>query len=49
VVALHRQGELLPAPAPETRLESGDRNGLMGHPDHVRAAETFLRGGKPAE
>ena len=47
VVAVHRDGAVVPAPAPETRLRSGDRVALIGAPEHLEAAESLLRG--PAE
>jgi CPA2 family monovalent cation:H+ antiporter-2 len=43
LVALHRDGQLVPAPAPETRLQPGDRVGLIGHRDGLDAAEALLR------
>ena len=43
VVAMHRDGALVPAPAPETRLKAGDRLALIGAPEHLEAAESFLR------
>jgi CPA2 family monovalent cation:H+ antiporter-2 len=45
VVAIHRDGSVLPGPAPETRLQPGDRLGLIGTAAHVEAAETLLRAG----
>lgn len=45
VVAIHRDGSVVPGPAPETRLRAGDRVGLIGRPEHVEAAETLLRAG----
>jgi K+:H+ antiporter len=43
VVALFRDGVLLPSPAPDFRLEPGDRLGLIGDPVHVESAETLIR------
>jgi CPA2 family monovalent cation:H+ antiporter-2 len=43
VVAMHRDGALVPAPAPESRLREGDRLALIGAPEHLEAAESLLR------
>jgi CPA2 family monovalent cation:H+ antiporter-2 len=45
VVAIHRDGTVQPGPAPEMRLQPGDRLGLIGRPEHIDAAETLLRAG----
>ena len=42
VVALFRDGALVPSPVPDDRLEAGDRLGLIGEPPHVQAAEKLL-------
>jgi K+:H+ antiporter len=42
VVALFRDGALVPGPAPDVRLQAGDRLGLVGDPAHVEAAEALL-------
>ena len=42
VVALYRDGALVPSPTPDFKLEPGDRLGLIGDPAHVAAAETLV-------
>ena len=42
VVALYRDGELVPSPTPAFKLAAGDRLGLIGDPAHVEAAETLV-------
>jgi CPA2 family monovalent cation:H+ antiporter-2 len=49
VVALFRDGALVPSLTPDFRLEPGDRLGLIGDPAHVQAAETLVGGTGPAE
>jgi K+:H+ antiporter len=44
VVALYRDGSLVPSPTPDFKLEPGDRLGLIGDPAHVQAAETLVAG-----
>jgi CPA2 family monovalent cation:H+ antiporter-2 len=44
VVALYRDGALVPSPTPDFKLEPGDRLGLIGDPAHVQAAETLVGG-----
>jgi len=44
VVALYRDGALVPSPTPDSKLEPGDRLGLIGDPAHVQAAETLVNG-----
>jgi CPA2 family monovalent cation:H+ antiporter-2 len=44
VVALYRDGALVPSPTPDFKLEPGDRLGLIGDPAHVAAAETLVGG-----
>jgi CPA2 family monovalent cation:H+ antiporter-2 len=44
VVALYRDGGLVPSPPPDFKLEPGDRLGLIGDPRHVEAAETLVSG-----
>jgi monovalent cation:H+ antiporter-2, CPA2 family len=44
VVALYRDGSLVPSPTPDSKLEPGDRLGLIGDPAHVAAAETLVSG-----
>ena len=44
VVALYRDGTLVPSPTPDFKLASGDRLGLIGDPAHVEAAETLVNG-----
>jgi K+/H+ antiporter YhaU regulatory subunit KhtT len=44
VVALYRDGELVPSPTPDFKLQAGDRLGLIGDPRHVEAAETLASG-----
>jgi len=44
IVAVHRGSQVLPIPAPEFRLESGDRLGLIGDPAQIGAAEPVVRG-----
>jgi CPA2 family monovalent cation:H+ antiporter-2 len=44
VVALFRGGSLVPSPAPDLRLEPGDRLGLIGEPPQVQAAERLVGG-----
>jgi CPA2 family monovalent cation:H+ antiporter-2 len=44
VVALYRDGSLVPSPTPDFKLAPGDRLGLIGDPAHVHAAETLLVG-----
>ena len=44
VVALYRDGSLVPSPTPDFKLEPGDRLGLIGDPAHVQAAETLVSG-----
>ena len=43
VVAIHREGALIPNPGPDQRLEAGDRLGLIGEAEQVDAAEKALR------
>jgi CPA2 family monovalent cation:H+ antiporter-2 len=45
VVAIHREGSVLPGPAPETRLRPGDRVGLIGKAEDVEAAGALVREG----
>jgi CPA2 family monovalent cation:H+ antiporter-2 len=45
VVAIHRDGTVLPGPAPETRLHPGDRVGLIGKAEDVEAAGALVREG----
>ena len=42
VVALYRDGELVPSPTPAFKLAAGDRLGLIGDPAHVEAAEALV-------
>jgi CPA2 family monovalent cation:H+ antiporter-2 len=42
VVAIQRKGSLVPNPGPETRLEAGDRIGLIGEPGQLELAESLL-------
>jgi len=42
VVALVREGNVVPGPAPDFRLQKGDRLGLIGDPGHVEAAERLV-------
>jgi CPA2 family monovalent cation:H+ antiporter-2 len=44
VVALYRDGSLVPSPTPDFKLASGDRLGLIGDPAHVAAAEALVAG-----
>ena len=44
VVALYRDGALVPSPTPDFKLQPGDRLGLIGDPAHVEAAETLMGG-----
>jgi CPA2 family monovalent cation:H+ antiporter-2 len=44
VVALYRDGSLVPSPTPDFKLEPGDRLGLIGDPAHVAAAEGLVSG-----
>jgi K+/H+ antiporter YhaU regulatory subunit KhtT len=44
-VAIHRDGSVVPGPAPETRMRPGDRVGLIGKAEDVEAAETLVRAG----
>ncbi|HJQ98771.1 MAG TPA: cation:proton antiporter, partial [Candidatus Polarisedimenticolaceae bacterium] len=44
IVAVHRGSQVLPIPAPEFRLEGGDRLGLIGDPTQIAAAEPLVRG-----
>jgi CPA2 family monovalent cation:H+ antiporter-2 len=44
VVALYRDGSLVPSPTPDFKLQPGDRLGLIGDPAHVQAAETLVAG-----
>jgi uncharacterized protein with PhoU and TrkA domain len=44
IVAVHRGSQVLPIPAPDFRLEGGDRLGLIGDPAQIAAAEPLLRG-----
>ena len=44
VVALYRDGALVPSPTPDSKLQPGDRLGLIGDPAHVQAAETLVSG-----
>jgi K+/H+ antiporter YhaU regulatory subunit KhtT len=48
VVAVSRDGALVPGPAPDVRIAPGDRLGLIGEPAHVAAAESLLAGTEPA-
>jgi CPA2 family monovalent cation:H+ antiporter-2 len=45
VVAIHREGNVLPGPTPETRLRPGDRVGLIGRAEDVEAAGILVREG----
>jgi CPA2 family monovalent cation:H+ antiporter-2 len=45
VVAIHREGGLVPGPAPETRLQPGDRLGLIGRAEDIEAAGELLQAG----
>ncbi|HVR72388.1 MAG TPA: cation:proton antiporter [Vicinamibacteria bacterium] len=45
VVAIHRDGTVLPGPTPETRLRAGDRVGLIGKAEDVEAAGVLVREG----
>jgi CPA2 family monovalent cation:H+ antiporter-2 len=45
VVAIHRDGSVLPGPSPETRLRPGDRVGLIGKAEDVEAATALVREG----
>jgi CPA2 family monovalent cation:H+ antiporter-2 len=47
VVAIHRDGTVLPGPTPETRLHPGDRVGLIGKAEDVEAATALVREGAP--
>jgi CPA2 family monovalent cation:H+ antiporter-2 len=42
VVALYREGSLVPSPMPDFKLAPGDRLGLIGDPVHVEAAERLV-------
>jgi CPA2 family monovalent cation:H+ antiporter-2 len=42
VVALFRDGTLVPSPASDIRITAGDRLGLIGDAAHVERAEAFL-------
>jgi len=42
VVALYRDGSLVPSPTPDFKLAPGDRLGLIGDPVHVEAAERLV-------
>jgi CPA2 family monovalent cation:H+ antiporter-2 len=44
VVALYRDGALVPSLTPDFKLASGDRLGLIGDPAHVEAAEHLVNG-----
>jgi K+:H+ antiporter len=44
VVALYRDGSLVPSPTPDFKLAPGDRLGLIGDPAHVEAAEKLVSG-----
>jgi CPA2 family monovalent cation:H+ antiporter-2 len=44
VVAVYRDGALVPSPPPDFRLQPGDRLGLIGDPAHVDAAERLVSG-----
>ena len=44
VVALFRDGVLVPSPTPDFKLAPGDRLGLIGDPTHVQAAEVMVGG-----
>ncbi|HZM51797.1 MAG TPA: cation:proton antiporter [Vicinamibacteria bacterium] len=44
VVALYRDGALVPSLTPDFKLASGDRLGLIGDPAHVEAAEHLVDG-----
>jgi len=44
IVAVHRRSQVLPIPAPDFRLENGDRLGLIGDPAQIAAAEPLVRG-----
>ncbi|HEY8149987.1 MAG TPA: TrkA C-terminal domain-containing protein [Vicinamibacteria bacterium] len=44
VVALYRDGSLVPSPTPDFKLAPGDRLGLIGDPGHVEAAERLVAG-----
>lgn len=44
VVAAMREGEALPVPGPEFRIEAGDVLVVMGRPEAVRRADRLLRG-----
>jgi len=43
IVAVHRGSQVLPIPAPDFKLEAGDRLGLIGAPEQVAAAEPLVR------
>ena len=42
IVAVHRGSQILPIPAPDFKLESGDRLGLIGDPEQIGAVEPLL-------
>ena len=43
IVAVHRGNQVLPIPAPEFKLEAGDRVGLIGDPEQIGAAERLFQ------
>jgi CPA2 family monovalent cation:H+ antiporter-2 len=44
VVALYRDGSLVPSPTPDFKLAPGDRLGLIGDPAHIEAGERLVAG-----
>ncbi len=48
VVAIVRDGQVLNNPGPASRLEAGDRIGLLGTPEQVEAVERVFHPGEPA-
>ena len=43
IVAVHRGSQVLPIPAPDFKLEAGDRLGLIGDSGQIASAEALLR------